>query len=153
MARKKSIPDRTVGTPEDDATPSEPNPPMGEWYKLQMRFGCHIASQDREITPTEWRTFEREAILPHFPNGYSIDDGRGGWRDVARGQPYAERTKTLIVLTQREKIDSGDPDLIDKLQIPRLLRTAAVIAAEYKRRFSQDAVLVYGIEVVEAGFW
>jgi hypothetical protein len=153
MARKKSIPDRTVGTPEDNATPSEPIPPLGEWYRLQMRFGCRIASQDREITQAEWRTFEREAILPHFPDGYSIDEGSGGWRDAATGRPYSERTRTLTALTPREWIDPEDPDLIGKLQIPRLLRTAAAIANGIQATLQSGCGFGYGIEVVEAGFW
>jgi hypothetical protein len=69
------------------------------------------------VTETEWRQFLREVVTPRFP-GFTHWEAHGSWKD----QP--EETHVLVIVHP-----SGQSAAI------------AQIIDEYKRRFSQEAVL------------
>ena len=73
----------------------------------------------------EWAGFAAQVVAPAFPDGFTVFDGEGRWRNPTTGQVIDERTKVLLVATPRT------PDLA-----PRL---SAVIEA-YKERFGQESV-------------
>lgn len=79
-----------------------------------------------EVSDSAWTEFVGSYVTPRFPDGLTILDAAGQWRNAA-GVVERERGKAIIVL------HAGDP-------IAR--RAVSEIAAEYKRRFRQEAVLV-----------
>ena len=77
------------------------------------------------VTDAAWRAFLAEEITPRFPDGLTVMDAAGQWRD-ASGTIVRERTKVLLVLA--EPGPAG------------MQRTDEIMQA-YKRAFSQEAVL------------
>jgi hypothetical protein len=77
------------------------------------------------VSEAAWRRFAAEEITPRFPDGFTVLDGRGQWRD-ARGRIVREPSKVLLVAMP------DDPE--------RRARLAA-IAEAYKRAFGQDSVV------------
>jgi hypothetical protein len=77
------------------------------------------------LTDAEWAEFAARTVTPNFPDGFTVFDGEGQWRDPATGRIAHERTKILLVAAKRGPV-----------LVPRLL---AVIEA-YKSRFHQQSV-------------
>ena len=77
------------------------------------------------VTDAAWRAFLAEEITPRFPDGLTVMDAAGQWRD-ASGTLVRERSKVLLVLA--ESGPSG------------MQRTDEIMQA-YKRTFDQEAVL------------
>jgi hypothetical protein len=90
----------------------------------ELFFGRSIKGRE-PLTDTEWAEFAAQAITPNFPDGFTIFDGVGQWRNPQTGHIASDRTKILLVAVKRE------PDLARRL--------SAVIDA-YKARFHQQSV-------------
>jgi hypothetical protein len=78
-----------------------------------------------ELSDSAWQQYVDEVLTPRFPAGLTIWDAAGQWRG-AGGKVERERSKVLTVL------HSGD-EWSDRL--------VAEAVGEYKRRFTQEAVL------------
>ena len=77
------------------------------------------------VSDQAWDAFLGDTVTPRFPDGLTVLDGHGQWRDP-EGQILKERSKVLVILAP----PGDDPrGLIDE------------ISAEYKRRFNQESVL------------
>jgi hypothetical protein len=77
------------------------------------------------VTDAEWSRFVTDTVIPNFPDGYTVFDGMGGWRDTETGRTERDPTKILLVAADRA------PDLAGRLQ-----NTIDV----YKARFRQKSV-------------
>ena len=77
------------------------------------------------VTDAEWAGFAAQAVTPNFPDGFTVFDGQGQWRNPQTGHIARDPTKILMVAAPRT------PDLARRL--------AAVIDA-YKTRFHQQSV-------------
>lgn len=77
------------------------------------------------LTDAEWAEFAAQMIAPNFPEGFTVLDGEGRWRNPRTGHSVGEQTKVLVVAATRE------PDLA--------LRLSAVVDA-YKTKFRQQSV-------------
>ncbi len=77
------------------------------------------------LSEAEWAGFAAQIITPNFPDGFTLFDGEGQWRNPQTGHIARDPTKILLVAAKRT------PDL------PR--RLSAVIDA-YKTRFHQQSV-------------
>jgi hypothetical protein len=77
------------------------------------------------LTDAEWAEFAGQIITPNFPDGFTVFDGEGQWRNPQTGHIGGGRTKILLVAAKRE------PDLARRLM--------AVIDA-YKTRFQHQSV-------------
>ena len=78
-----------------------------------------------ELSDSAWQQYVDEVLTPRFPAGLTIWDAAGQWRG-ASGKVERERSKVLTLL------HSGDV---------RSDRLVAEAVGEYKRRFTQEAVL------------
>lgn len=77
------------------------------------------------VSDGEWQTFLAQVVTPRFPAGLTVVDGTGQWKG-ASGSVEQERAEVVTLF------HSGDESA----------RVAVrEIAAEYKRRFQQEAVL------------
>ena len=79
-----------------------------------------------EVTDTQWQTFVTNRVTPRFPEGFTVIDGHGQWRD-GNGQVVRESTRIL------EFVHDGTPEPGARVQS---------VASDYKRTFSQHSVLV-----------
>ena len=94
------------------------------WVKYQLFMGR--SNQTGEVVDdAAWATFLGDTVTPRFPDGLTVLDARGQWRDPA-GEIKKERTKVLVILAP-----PGEDGL----------RLIGEISAEYKRRFDQQSVL------------
>ena len=77
------------------------------------------------LTEAEWAEFAAQIVTPNFPDGFTVFDGEGEWRNPRTGRIARDPTKILLVAVPRT------PDLARRL--------SAVIEA-YKVRFHQQSV-------------
>jgi hypothetical protein len=90
----------------------------------ELFFGRNIRGRE-PLTDAEWTNFAADTITPNFPDGFTVFDGYGQWRNPQTGHIAHDPTKILLVAAKRS------PDLADRL--------GAVIDA-YKTRFQQQSV-------------
>ena len=77
------------------------------------------------VDDAAWAAFLGETVTPRFPDGLTVLDAQGQWRD-SDGVIQQERSKLLVVLAPP---GSDAMRLIDE------------VSDEYKRRFNQESVL------------
>ena len=77
------------------------------------------------VTDAAWREFLANEVTPRFPDGLTVLDGSGQWRDGV-GTMVRERTKVVIILAK----PGGDG-----------MQRTDEIAAAYRRAFGQESVL------------
>jgi Protein of unknown function (DUF3574) len=90
----------------------------------ELFFGHNIKGR-QPLSDAEWAEFAAQTIAPNFPDGFTLFDGEGQWRNPRNGQIGGGRTKILLVAAKPE------PDLSRRL--------SAVIDA-YKAQFHQQSV-------------
>jgi hypothetical protein len=77
------------------------------------------------VSDVEWRSYLDSVVTPRFPDGLTVVEARGQWR----GRGGAVEREQAEVLTLFHPDDAVSRRAVDEL------------AAEYKRRFGQEAVL------------
>ena len=92
--------------------------------EYRLFFGRNIGDAER-VSDEDWRAFLADTVTPRFPDGLSVFDAAGQWRD-SEGAIVRERSKMVLILAE----PSSDA-----------VRRLDEIAEEYKRRFSQESVL------------
>lgn len=92
--------------------------------QAEMFFGRNVDGR-LGVTDRLWSQFLAREITPRFPDGLTVIDGAGQWRDAARNRTEHEKSKVVIVVTAADA--------------QTYARIAAVVAA-YKRRFQQRSV-------------
>jgi hypothetical protein len=82
--------------------------------------------QGRVISEAQWESFVAQSIAPYFPEGYTVSDASGQWRDTL-GRIVREPSKVV------ELVHDGHTE-----------RRAAIkdIINAYKLQFSQESVLL-----------
>jgi hypothetical protein len=90
----------------------------------ELFFGRNVAGR-APVSEAEWADFAARVITPAFPDGFTVTDGTGQWRNPDTGAVIREPTKILIAAGEQRA------DLKDRL--------IAVIDA-YRSRFRQLSV-------------
>ena len=98
--------------------------PTERFVEYQMFMG-RSGPGGEVVDDAAWDAFLDEAVTPRFPDGLTVLDGRGQWRG-SDGVIKEERSKLLVILAP------------PGAEARRLLDE---VAAEYKLRFDQEAVL------------
>ena len=96
----------------------------GRYDEYRLFFGRNIGDAEG-VSDEDWRAFLADTVTPRFPDGLSVFDAAGQWRD-SEGAIVRERSKMVLILAE----PSSDA-----------ARRLDEIAEEYKRRFSQESVL------------
>jgi electron transfer flavoprotein alpha/beta subunit len=97
----------------------------------ELYFGRSVRGR-HAVGEREWSSFVERVVAVRFPDGFTVHDGVGEWRDPATRVTVREKTKILSVLAP------AAADLGQRLQS---------VAEEYKRNFHQQSV---GIVTTEA---
>jgi len=99
-------------------------PPQKSAAVADLLFGRNIGGR-LGVSEAAWRRFLASEVTPRFPDGLTVVDASGQWRDPTRNTVVREPSKVVtIVLPER----AGNQAQID-----------AIVAA-YKRRFRQQSV-------------
>jgi hypothetical protein len=110
------------------ATPPAAGPACGTGDSALVRDVVYFGRNRPEggtVADDDWRRFLEDVVTPRFPDGYTVVEAAGHWRGRS-GTVEQERTELIILLHPGAEADR---------------RAVAEIAAEYKRRFRQEAVL------------
>ncbi|WP_210586430.1 DUF3574 domain-containing protein [Streptomyces sp. GESEQ-35] len=120
-----------VGTPTayaslDDGTASAA-PQRGEPYvETQLFFGTARPDGGPAVTDRQFMAFIDKEVTPGFPNGLTVQSGRGQWKD-ASGTIEKERSYELILLYPLAEAGAGD-------------RKIEEIRRDYEKAFGQESV-------------
>jgi hypothetical protein len=87
---------------------------------LGRKIGDRVA-----VNETQWARFVDREITPRFPDGLTVLDARGQWRDTERKRIVREPSKLVQIVLP------GKAEDIDRL---------TEIAEAYKKRFRQQSV-------------
>ena len=98
--------------------------PLEPWTEIDLYFGRNI-SGDGTVTEAEFRRFLSEVVTPRFPDGLSVLDVAGQFRN-SQGKIVREPSKLLVILV---------PDA------NAAAKKVSQIVTSYKRRFRQESVL------------
>lgn len=98
-----------------------PGSPMVE---ASLFFGRNIGGT-LGVSDKDWQRFVTEVVTPRFPDGLTVQDAAGQWRDTDTGAVVREPSKVLILFIPRE---------------PAALTKIKDVADAYKTRFQQQAV-------------
>ncbi len=94
----------------------------------EFMFGRNIGDR-LAVTETKWSRFVDREITPRFPDGLSVVDARGQWRDAERKTIVREPSKLVTIVLTGKASDKGSDNE----------RLAQIIDA-YKRQFRQQSV-------------
>ena len=89
-------------------------------------FGRNVKGR-APVTEAEWARFMAEIVTPAFPDGLTVLDGMGQWRN-AEGQISREDSKALLLVLPAQDQTAASARL-------------APVAAAWKARFAQESVL------------
>jgi hypothetical protein len=110
------------------------NAPQRPMQQIELMFGRNVGGRLR-VSEAAWSRFLAQEITPRFPDGLTVLDAAGRWRDPAGGRPVREPSKMVILVTADDA--------------PARDRIAAIVAA-YKQRFRQRSVEVISHPVCAA---
>ncbi|EWY37010.1 hypothetical protein N825_22130 [Skermanella stibiiresistens SB22] len=91
----------------------------------EVVFGRNIGDA-LGVSDADWNRFLDEEVTPRFPDGLTVLDAGGQWRDTERGTVVREPSKVVVIVLLDEVLDR-----------PRI----GQIAEAYKTKFKQQAVL------------
>lgn len=100
-------------------------PPAESMVSAEFVFGRKVGDRVG-VSEAAFAAFLAREIAPRFPDGLTVVDARGQWRDPGRGTIVREPSK-LVLLTFRD--DAAKRANLD------------AIAEAYKRQFRQQSVL------------
>ncbi|MFF2326046.1 MULTISPECIES: DUF3574 domain-containing protein [unclassified Streptomyces] len=96
------------------------------YIETRLLFGTERPDGGPKVTDSQFLAFIDEEVTPRFPNGLTIQEGRGQWRD-SRGVIERERSYELTLLYPASEARVRD------VQIERI-RNA------YEKAYAQDSV-------------
>jgi hypothetical protein len=89
----------------------------------ELLFGRKVGDRGM-VSEAEWARFLAREISPRFPDGLTVLDAAGHWRDPMRDRIVREPSKVVLIVFR-------DPHKQEDLN---------AIAAAYKRQFRQQSV-------------
>lgn len=100
------------------ATPQKP------MMEVELLFGRNIGGR-LGVSEAQWRAFLAREMTPRFPDGLTVYDVQGQWRDAKTNKVVREPSKIVRVILP------ADAPAGEKI---------GAIASAYKQQFRQDAV-------------
>jgi hypothetical protein len=100
------------------------DPPLKPMQQIELMFGRSVHGHPA-ADHVAWTRFLAHEITPRFPDGLTVIDAAGQWRDPSSRRIAHEPSRLVIIVT------AGDVSLDGKI--------AAIVAA-YRQRFRQKSV-------------
>jgi hypothetical protein len=99
-------------------------PPAVAATEYQLYFGRQ--KPGGEVTDTEWQAFVNDVLSPRFPDGLTVVDARGRWRDPGTETTLSERSEMVLIVVPN---GAGGRQAI------------GLAVQDYRRQFDQQSVL------------
>lgn len=106
--------------------PAVCTPPQQPMMSAEMLFGRNIGDRVG-VSEQAFSQFVTTEITPRFPDGLTVIDAKGQWRDTERGNVVREPSK-VVLITFRDA--------------PEKRAALDAIADAYKTRFKQQGVAI-----------
>ncbi len=97
-----------------------------KYVRTELYFGLNRKGSS-EVSEEEFQRFIDDFVTPRFPDGLTILDARGQWRE-SDSTLTRERSKVLIVIYPRKHRRAAGAKIEE-------------VRAEYKKRFAQSSVM------------
>ncbi|MET8688709.1 DUF3574 domain-containing protein [Streptomyces sp. NPDC004732] len=94
--------------------------------ETRLFFGTERPDGGPAVTDKQFMAFIDKEVTPGFPDGLTIQDGRGQWRD-SNGKIERERSYELILLYPTTEAKKRDVQIEE-------------IRSDYEKEFAQDSV-------------
>ncbi|MCX4668003.1 DUF3574 domain-containing protein [Streptomyces sp. NBC_01381] len=99
----------------------------GDAYtETRLFFGTERPDGGPDVTDEQFMAFIDDEVTPSFPDGLTVQDGRGQWRD-SNGKIERERSYELILLYPTSEARKRDPQIEE-------------IRSDYEKQYAQDSV-------------
>ncbi|MEU5997915.1 DUF3574 domain-containing protein [Streptomyces sp. NPDC047197] len=99
----------------------------GEAYtETRLFFGTERPDGGPDVTDKQFMEFIDKEVTPSFPDGLTVQDGRGQWRD-SNGKIERERSYELILLYPTKQAPKRDA-LVEEIR------------EDYVKKYAQDSV-------------
>ncbi|MEI5099955.1 DUF3574 domain-containing protein [Streptomyces sp. PmtG] len=109
------------------APASSASAPRGKpFVETRLFFGTERPDGGPAVTDKQFMKFIDTEVTPGFPNGLTIQQGRGQWKD-SNGRIERERSYELILLYPTTEAKKSDK-LIEEIR------------SDYEKKFRQDSV-------------
>ncbi|KPG96612.1 DUF3574 domain-containing protein [Pseudomonas sp. RIT-PI-r] len=108
-------------------------PAQAQWLRTELYFSVgSIDGKEGLVSPARWREFLDKEVTPRFPDGFSVLDAYGQWRDKGAKEPERLSTKVIVILHENSVQRSRDIEAI-RLAYKRITGDLSVL------RLSQPA--------------
>jgi hypothetical protein len=97
--------------------------PLRPMLTVELLFGRGAAGL--RVSETAWTQFLAREVTPRFPDGLTVFDASGQWRNAQGGAVLRERSKVVMIIAPEQ------PPVQERLD---------AITAAYKKRFQQQSV-------------
>jgi hypothetical protein len=108
VARAADAPAQATAALQGDSA----RPAAAHWLRSELYFGLGPAdAPDGGIGEMRWRAFLDREVTPRFPDGLTVFEAYGQWRDRGRAEPSRLRSRVLVILHEdtpasRDAIDA-----------------------------------------------
>ncbi len=103
--------------------------------QLELLFGRNVGMRVG-ISRSAFQRFLAREVTPRFPEGLTVLDSVGAWRDAGEGRGQTRRRGEISGIAR----EPGQVVIIVAPDVAKTYEDAADIAAAYKRQFRQHSV-------------
>ncbi|WP_166220599.1 DUF3574 domain-containing protein [Pseudomonas atagonensis] len=108
-------------------------PAQAQWIRTELYFSVgSIDGKAGAVSPARWREFLDQEVTSRFPDGFSVFDAYGQWRDHGAKEPERLSTKVIVILHENSAKNADNIEAI-RLAYKRITGDLSVL------RLSQPA--------------
>jgi hypothetical protein len=121
--------DPASSTLQGDAT----RPAQAQWIRTELYFSVGtVDGKEGAVSPARWREFLDKEVTSRFPDGFTVLDAYGQWRDHGAKEPERLSTKVIVILHENSPKNAANIEAI-RLAYKRITGDLSVL------RLSQPA--------------
>jgi len=121
--------DPASSTLQGDAT----RPAQAQWIRTELYFSVGtVDGKEGAVSPARWREFLDKEVTSRFPDGFTVFDAYGQWRDHGAKEPERLSTKVIVILHENNPQNATNIEAI-RLAYKRITGDLSVL------RLSQPA--------------
>ncbi|TEA60487.1 DUF3574 domain-containing protein [Pseudomonas sp. CH235] len=125
--------DPVSSTLQGDAT----RPAQAQWVRTELYFSVGpLEGKEGVVSPARWREFLDQEVTTRFPDGFSVFDAYGQWKDHDAKVPERLATKVIVILHESSAKRESDIEAI-RLAYKRITGDLSVL------RLSQPAAVSF----------